>query len=147
MEKIEKQIKDQMYKAYYDLIYENVNSEKPDYDWITKLYIELRDRLSLCVKKDSKTYNQIYNDFDEKLFYQMILNDVFDFNSMLNLINNTYDWILKLEAPVRDQSTIESKNKVLNSEPKNIIPMFLKEVHICINNIQEDLENYIKKIS
>ena len=145
MEKIEKQIKEQMYKAYYDLIYENVNSEKPDYDWITRLYIELRDRLCLCVKKDSKTYKQIYEDFDEKLFYQMISNDVFDFNSMFNLIINTYNWILKLEAPIRDQSTIDSKNRVLNSEPKNIIPTFLKEIHICINTIEEDLENFLNQ--
>jgi hypothetical protein len=75
----------------------------------------------------------------------MISNNVFDFDSMLKLIINTYNWILKLEAPVRDKTTIESKNRVLNSEPKNIIPLFLKEIHICINNIHEDLENFIKQ--
>jgi len=145
MEKIKLQIKEQMNKAYFDLIYENVNSDKPDYEWITRLYIELRDRLCLCVKKDSKTYKEINNDFDEKLFYQMISNNVFDFNSMHGLITNTYSWLLKLEAPFRDESTIESKNRVLNSDLKNIIPTFLKEIHICINNIEEDLEKFIKE--
>ena len=37
-DEIEKQIKVEMKKAFFDLIDNTVNSEKPDYEWITKLY-------------------------------------------------------------------------------------------------------------
>ena len=56
MNKISIQIKDQMKNAFFDLIDENVNSDKPDYDWITNLYEELLNRLSLFLKKDSNNY-------------------------------------------------------------------------------------------
>ena len=45
-DEIEKQIKEQMKKAFFDLIDSTVNSEKPDYVWITNLYTELRDHIS-----------------------------------------------------------------------------------------------------
>ena len=94
LEKINIQITENMNKAFFDLIDENVNSTAPDYKWITDLYIEIRDRLSIFLKKDSKSYKQLQNDFDEKLFYQMISNDVFYKESMLNLVNNTFYYII-----------------------------------------------------
>lgn len=141
-EKINVQIKENMHKAFYDLIDENVNSKDPDYNWITKLYIEIRDRLSAFLKKDSKLHKKIYDEFDEKLFYQMISNDVFYKESMLNLINNTFSWIEKLQAPVRDSYTKEAKLRVLTSPPEKNVSTFLKEVHLCIDFIEEDTLNY-----
>ena len=51
VERMEKQIREQMNIAFFDLIDEKVNSEKPDYEWITKLYQEIRDRLCGFLKK------------------------------------------------------------------------------------------------
>ncbi len=146
IEKISLQIKEQMRKSFFDLIDQTVNSNKPDYDWIKRLYIEIRDRLSKYLKKDSKNYKKIQEDFDIDFFYQLITNDVFDFNSMISLIENTFYWIKTLQAPVRDQSTEDSKNKILKSEPQKMISTFLKEVHICLDNLDEDMENFIKSI-
>ena len=140
MNKIEIQIKEQMRKSFFDLIDSSVNSEKPDYEWITNLYNEIRDRLSKYLKKDGKTFKQIQEDFDIELFKQMIVMDVFDLNSMLKLVNNTFNWIFKLQAPVRDEETKISKNKVLTSEPNKMISTFIKEAHICLDNIDEDME-------
>ncbi len=145
-EKISSQIKEQMRKAFFDLIDQTVNSDKPDYEWIKRLYIEIRDRLSKYLKKDSKNFKKIQEDFDGDFFYQLITNDVFDFNSMLSLIENTFYWIKNLQAPARDQITEESKNKILKSEPKKMISTFLKEVHICLDNIDEDMEIFIKSL-
>ncbi len=145
-EKISSQIKEQMRKAFFDLIDQTVNSDKPDYDWIKRLYLEIRDRLSRYLKKDSKSFKKIQEDFDGDFFYQLITNDVFDFNSMLSLIENTFYWIKNLQAPVRDQSSEESKNKILKSEPQKMISTFLKEVHICLDNLDEDMENFIKTL-
>ena len=145
-EKISSQIKEQMRKAFFDLIDQTVNSDKPDYEWNKKLYLEIRDRLSRFLKKDSKNFKKIQEDFDGDFFYQLITNDVFDFNSMLNLIENTFYWIKNLQAPLRDQTTEESKNKILKAEPQKMISTFLKEVHICLDNLDEDMENFIKSL-
>lgn len=144
--KISIQIKEQMKKAFFDLIDENVNSEKPDYEWITNLYSELLNRLASFLKINSRNYKLLQDEFDVELFRQMITNDVFDQISMLKLVNNTYGWIQKLQAPARDSETDESKNRVLNSDPKNMISTFLKEIHVCIDNIEKDLFEFYKTL-
>ena len=126
MTTIEQQIKEQMHKAFYDIIEENINSNKPDYEWLTRLYSEIRQMLLAIVKKDSKTYKKIESDFDVMLFKQMIENDVFDFESAVKLINNTFFWVKSLQAPVRDKATEDAKDRVFKSEPKKIIPVLLK---------------------
>ena len=69
----------------------------------------------------------------------MIENDVFNYDSMVKLINNTFNWILELQAPIRDNDTVQAKNRVLNSEPTKIISTYLKEAHTCIELIEKDI--------
>jgi len=136
---INKQIKDNFYKAFFDKIKETVKSDKPDYEWISSLYIEIKNRLLSLTKKDGKTFTEI----DES--FEMIINDVFDVNSMIKLINNTYSWIEKLQSPMRDKELQESKNNLFREESDNIIPKFLMEVHKYIDYIYEDLDNLKSK--
>ena len=146
MNRIEEQIKDNMRKAFFDIIDQTVNSDKPDYDWIVKLYTELRDRLLSFLRKDGKLYKELNESFDIPLFKQMIENDVFDLESMIKLVNNMFNWILKLQAPARDTETSEAKSRVFNSEPTKMISTFLKEVHICIDKMEDDMLEYQKSI-
>ena len=140
MTTIEEQIRSTMKKAFFDLIDKNVNSTKPDFDWITRLYQDIKFKLlSFLPNKKGKVYQQIDNDFDVELFKQMIENDVFNQESMVKLINNTFFWILELEAPIRDEETLEAKKRVLTSEPTKIISTYLKEVHTCIEQIELDI--------
>ena len=134
-----------MKKAYFDLIEQNIESETPDYNWLKELYIELRDRLLRFTKKDSKTYKQIFEDFDVELFYQMITNDVFDGESLYKLVSNSFNWVHNLQAPIRDEETRLAIERVLNSEPKKSISTFLKEIHKCIDNLEVDMNNYYGK--
>ncbi len=139
---IENQIKEQMYKAFFDLIDDNIKSENPDCIWLTNLFSEIKTRLLNIVKKDGKIYKKIDIDFDIELFKQMIENKVFDYESVLKLINNSFYWILQLQAPIRDEYTNEAKQRVLKSETDKIISTFLKELHICIDYIYEDIISY-----
>lgn len=140
MQPIEDQIKNNMKQAFFDLIDENINSKTPDYEWVIKLYQEIKFRLlSFLHNKKGNIYKQLDTEFDVDLFRQMIENDVFNQESMIKLINNTFEWILKLEAPIRDSDTIKAKDRVLNSAPKKIISTYLKEVHYCIQQIEEDI--------
>lgn len=143
MEQIEKQIRENYHKAFYDLIEENISSEKPDLDWIILLYEEIKNRLLSYIKKNQKVRQQINEDFDVDFFKHLISNDIFDFESMIKLINSTFDWILKLQAPIHDTNTAERRKLVLNSEPQKIVPIFIKEVHLCLDQIDEDLQKLI----
>ena len=140
MEQIEKQIRENYHKSFYDLIEESINSEKPDLDWIIRLYEEIKNRLLSYIKKNQKIRQQINEDFDVDFFKHLISNDVFDFESMTKLINSTFDWVLKLQAPIHDNSTNERRKLVLNSETKKIVPIFIKEIHLCLNQIDEYLQ-------
>ena len=140
MATIEEQIQTEMKNAFFNLIDDNINSENPDFEWISRLYEEIKIKLlSFLPNKNGKVYKQLDLDFDIELFKQMIENDVFNQESMIKLVNITFDWILKLEAPIRDKNTIEAKNRVFNSDPEKIISTYLKEVHGCIEQIETDI--------
>jgi hypothetical protein len=145
MNKIENQIRENFHKAFYDKIDETVNSKSVDYEWIVRLYEEIKNRLLRYVAKGSKTFRNIDDDFDTILFEQMIRNEAFDTSSMLKLVNNTYYWLGRLQSQARDISTEESKLRVLNSENKKMVSTFIREVNSCIDNIDEDLKTCFNK--
>ena len=145
LKQIEQQIHDNYHKAFFDLIDETINSSKPDYDWIVKLYEEIKTRLLIYIKKDSKTYKSIQESFDSKLFEQMITNDVFDALSMIKLVDNTFHWIKSLQAPFRDELSDIAKKNVLSAEPTKIVSTFLKEVYKLLDYLDEDMEKLFKE--
>jgi hypothetical protein len=145
LEIIEKQIRDNYHKAFYDLIDETINSSKPDYDWIVKLYDEIKIRMLVYIKKDSKTYVSIEESFDTKLFEQMIKNDVFDAVSMIKLVDNTFHWIKLLQAPYRDEASEIAKKTVLSAEPTKIVSTFLREIYKLLDFLDEDMEKLFKE--
>lgn len=142
---MEKQIRETYYKAFYDRIDETVASKKADYEWILRLYVEIKLRLLRYVKKDSKTFKSIDESFDIKLFEQMIINDVFDKESMLKLVNNTFYWVGQLQAPYRDIELEESKQRVLLSREENRVSTFVKEVNENLDKLDEDMKKYLTK--
>jgi hypothetical protein len=141
MSDIEKQVRDTYYQAFYDSIDETVNSKSPDYEWIVRLYLDIRDRLLRYIKKGTDTYRIIDDQFDEKLFEQMITNDVFDKQSMIALINGSFNMVLRLEAPERDKATLESRQRVFESEPEKIVSTFIREINQCLDLIDVDFIN------
>lgn len=142
---IEKQIRDNYHKAFYDLIDETINSSKPDYEWIVRLYDEIKIRMLVYVKKDSNTSKSIEESFDTELFEQMIKNDVFDASSMIKLVDNTFHWVKSLQAPYRDEACDNAKQSVLSAEPTKIVSTFLKEVHKLLDFLDEDMEKLFKE--
>jgi hypothetical protein len=144
MSALEKQISDMYNKAFYDIIDETINSEKPDYNWIVNLYSEIKNRLLKYIKKDSKTYKQIDEQFDIILFRQTIENNVFDMDSLLRLVNTTYYWIKMLQAPIRDQSTEQSKNNILTAKPEKMVSTYIREVNKCLDYLDEDLVKFLE---
>lgn len=142
---MEKQIETTMKQAFYDLIEQNTNSENPDYDWMVRLYSEIKSTLLYYLKKDSKTYQEIDASFDVELFDQMIRADVFSSESMIKLVENTFYWIKTLGAPVRDKDVDKAKERVLQSPLNKIISVFLRETHDCLSFYDQDMKSFINK--
>ena len=69
---------------------------------------------------------------------------MFNFDSLFKFINTTFYWIETLQAPARDQSTKEAKNRVLDTQPEKMVSTFIKEVNQCIDLLDEDFLNFIK---
>ena len=145
--KMEEQIKTIYYKAFCDKINESISSEKPDYDWILSLYKEIKCRMLAFVKPKTKIYKHIDGNFDEILFDQMIKNKAFNLNDLMNLVNFNYDCVMKLQAPIRDEETSKSKQKVLQSKYPEIVSLFIIEINKCLDNIVEDLKNLKEELN
>jgi hypothetical protein len=145
LKQIEQQIRDNYHKAFFDLIDETINSSNPDYEWIVRLYDEIKIRLLVYIKKDSNTYESIESSFDKDLFEQMIKNDVFDAVSMIKLVENTFYWIKTLQAPIRDGASEIAKKNVLSAEPTKIVSTFLKEIYKLLDFLDEDMEKLFKE--
>jgi hypothetical protein len=143
---MEEQIQKTMKKAFYDLIDANC-SANPDYEWLIRLYIELKGMILKYLKTDGKVYKTIDESFDVELFSQMIRADVFNMDSMVKLVSNTFYWIKEVGAPERDESIDQAKEKVLTSSPEKMISTFLREVHQCLDVYHADMNNYIRSVS
>ena len=46
-EKINEQIKKTYQKAFFDLLEQKVADDPPDYEWITRLYAEIKQKFSM----------------------------------------------------------------------------------------------------
>jgi len=152
MERIHEQIKDTYHKAFFDLLEQKVRQEPPDYDWISKLYGEIRDKLMLFLKKNSPLRSEIEESMDPIIFNQMMRNNAFNGTDLFNLISYVFDKIKQLGSPARDNTVDTKKNEIFNLMKNNgtfaqIVPLFIKNANICIDFIYEDMQNFSKKIS
>ena len=45
------QLKKNMHQAFYDALEAQVSKEEPDYEWLTNLYKEIRDKLTKLLRQ------------------------------------------------------------------------------------------------
>jgi len=146
---LNQQMDTQFKKAFFDLLEEKVREEPPDYDWITRLYQEIRTRLSSLLRENSKTRKEIEDSMDVELFRQMIENKAFGAVELYNLIEHVFELCKKLGSPARDNEVDKFKFQVLGLMKNNgtfaqIVPLFIKNANECIDNIYKDL-NVVKQ--
>ena len=150
-DKLEKQIRDQFYKAYFDVLKEKVEQEPPDYEWIVRLYEEIKLKLTKLFKEGSTTRNEIEEKLDVKLFDQMLRNKAFNLNDFEGLTNYIFGLCIKFGSPQRDKATAEMRDEILNEIKKNspfsiLIPIFIKNANTCVDHIYEDLQTTLRNI-
>ena len=151
MENLKREVEAQLKKAFFDLLEERINSTPPDYDWLINLYSEIVKKMTVFLKQESQLCINIKENMDVELFAQMIRNNAFDSSDMVKLVTYTFDTIMVLGSPARDNETCNMKNEVINlmKEPNptfgSVVSAYLKYTHICIDNYHTDFENSIKK--
>jgi len=152
MENIHKQIKETYHKAFFDLLQQKVEQDPPDYDWISKLYLEIRIKLTKLLKPTSTLRTEIEESMDPVIFNQMMRNNAFNGTDLSNLISYTFDKIKQLGSPARDIFTDQKKIEIFDLMKNNgtfaqIVPLFIKNANICIDFIFEDMQHVSQKFS
>ena len=152
MENLEKQIREQFHKAFDDVLTESLKKEEPDWDWLVRLFKELRDRLCALTPHRRDLHIEIYEGMDVELFEQMVKNNAFDAVSMWKLVNFVFGRLKDLESPARNKVT-DTKLSELYAEftkPDTIlatfVPIFIKEAHEKINQIEKDKKEFISSL-
>lgn len=150
-DKLEKQIRDQYYRAYFDVLKEKVEQNPPDYEWIVRLYEEIQQKLSKLFKEGSNTRTEIEEKLDVKLFDQMIRYNAFSYSDFEKLINYIFELCIKFGSPQRDKATAEMRDEILNEIKQNspfsvLIPMFIENANTCVDHIYEDLQITLRNI-
>jgi hypothetical protein len=140
---INKQIKTQMHFAYNDIV--RTALDNCNYEFIGKLYAEIRDSLCNFVKKDGKTYQKIHEDFDVDWMKELMKNKQLSNDHLHGIVHMTFGWVLKMQAPFRDLETEAAKQRVLNGfDGEEIVPSYINEVHKCLNFIEHDIQELVE---
>ena len=153
VERLNKQVEDTMKRAFFDLLEQKVASDPPDYDWLTRLYTEIRDKLTRLLKPTSKTRKHIEENMDPEFFHQLISNNVFEPKSFYALVCFIFEQIKLMCSPGRDKETDEKLQELLdhfnsgNATFATMVPMFIKNANYCIDNIYLDIQNLQKQLS
>jgi hypothetical protein len=148
---IDEQIKEQFYQAFDNILTQSLSTPNPDWDWVARLYTELRDRLCQLTPRRLDIHENIKESMDVKLFNQMIRNNAFTSEDMWKLVEYVFSIIKSRQAPVRDADT-ETRRQTLSTEFNKegmtiakFLPLFLKLAHVSIDVIEEDKKEFLKQ--
>ncbi len=108
-----------------------------------KAYTDMVKRLVRNTRP--KTAERIRKEFDIPLFTQMVQNNAFDGESMLGLVNTTFEWIKRIHCPHRDRQADEAKARVMQcGTMEAVVPLFIEEVNKCLDYMDEDMSEFMK---
>ena len=153
LEKLNEQFKNTFDKAFDDLLEQKVAEDPPDYDWITRLYAELRDRLTNLLKKGSSLRTEIEEKMDVELFSQMLKENAFTGDHMYALVNYIFDNCERLQSPGRDEHSALKRKELIdfmnggNCTFAKFVPLFIRNTNECIDFIYQDLHEFLKELS
>ena len=112
LRKVKEQLKTQFNKAFVDLMESNLKSDKPDWEWISRLYKEIRDKICNLTPNRKDRIKEIHEKMDVDIFYQMVSNNAFNGRSLSALVEYVFKHIRELEAPAKNVVTDETEDRV-----------------------------------
>jgi len=149
MERIEKQIREQYQKAFNDVLTQSLTGDNTDWDWLVRLYSELRENLCQLTPNRKDIHTVIRDSMDVDIFSQMIRNEVFKPKDMWELVTYVFGLIKEREAAARNKMTDQVLQKLYSDFTKEgatiatFVPQFLHQAHARINLINEDKAKFL----
>ena len=143
-----KSLREQIENAYKEtwsaLLHDKVKENPPDFDWIVRLYNEIKYKLTYFLKKNSPMRNSIEESLDIELFDQMIRHGAFKGPEFYNLVNYIFDTSLKLGSPARDNDVKNLRNEILTALSNKatfaeLVPLFFTNANTAIDWVHKDL--------
>ena len=144
----EQELKNTFEKAFSDVLKESIVNEQPDYNWLLRLFDEIRLKLCRLVPNNKSIQDKINEHMDIQLFEQMIINNAFTSNDLKNLVDFVFDMILKLQTPTRDTDTKNVYNQLCSKFEDSscifgeIVSNFVIDANKCIDFIYEDISKF-----
>ena len=82
---LQSHIKDTVHKAFWNILYRELNSTPPIYEHLLNIITELRDTFCKFVPNRQDIHEEIYENIDVELIKNMATNDAFDDENLYKL--------------------------------------------------------------
>ena len=141
---IRNQIEETYKEVWATLLHDKVKQSPPDFEWIVRLYKEIKYKLTYFLKQNSSMRKSIEESLDTELFEQMIRNGAFQGPEFYNLVNYIFDTTLKLGSPARDDKVKELRDEILTALSNKatfaeLVPLFFVNANTAVDWVHKDL--------
>lgn len=153
MQALEEQIRQQMRQAFFDVLEQKLAHEPPDYEWVIKLYEEIRERIASLTPNRQDFQAELREQMDHELFAQMLRNNAYEPTQLHNLVHFVFGRIEFLEAPARNQSTrailasLDQELQKPGCKFSTFVPLFLRHAHTKLDEIEQDIRRVQQRIA
>ena len=89
--RLTEQVRETYKRAFFDLLQEKVAANPPDFEWLTRLYGEIRTKLISLLRVGSPLRVEIEESMDCDFFKQLISNNVFSPEDFYTLIRYVFE--------------------------------------------------------
>ena len=140
------QVRETYKRAFFDLLQEKVGANPPDFEWLTRLYGEIRTKLISLLRVGSPLRVEIEESMDCDFFKQLISNNVFSPEDFYTLIRYVFEKCKQLGSPARDAETDAKLKEIVDFVDSGdatfatLVPMFIKNANECLDTIYEDIQ-------
>ena len=144
--RLTKQVKETYKRAFFDLLEQKVAANPPDYEWLTRLYGEIRTKLISLLREGSQLRNEIEESMDCDFFKQLISHNVFSPENFYGLIRYVFEKCKQLGSPARDAETDAKLKEIVDFVDSGdatfatLVPLFIKNANECLDTIYEDVQ-------
>ena len=140
------QVRETYKRAFFDLLQEKVAANPPDFEWLTRLYGEIRTKLISLLRVGSPLRVEIEQSMDCEFFKQLISNNVFSPEDFYTLIRYVFEKCKQLGSPARDAETDAKLKEIVDFVDSGdatfatLVPMFIKNANECLDTVYEDIK-------
>jgi len=133
--RLTEQVKETYKKAFFDLLEQKVGETPPDYEWLTRLYGEIRTKLITLLREGSQLRNEIEETMDCDFFKQLISHNVFSPENFYAVIRFVFEKCKQLGSPGRDGETDAKLKDIVDFVDSGeatfatLVPLFIKNAN------------------